>query len=117
MRSIISTIAIVALSAVSACAPKPDDIAASYVSPMMFNGQSCAQLNAHAQELNGRLAAATGQQQKAADNDAGTTALALILFWPAAFFIGGKDQSAQIAQMRGEGEALRSAAITQGCNA
>jgi hypothetical protein len=43
------------------------------------------------------------------------TAVALILFWPAAFAIGGNDQSPAIAQMRGEAEAIQSAAVARGC--
>jgi hypothetical protein len=41
--------------------------------------------------------------------------VALILFWPAAFFIGGNDQAPAIAQMRGEAQAIQSAAIARGC--
>jgi len=43
------------------------------------------------------------------------TAVALILFWPAAFAIGGNDQAPAIAQMRGEAQAIQSAAVARGC--
>ena len=56
-----------------------------------------------------------GQQQATADGDAAMTAVALILFWPAVFLIGGNDQSPAIAQMTGEAEAIRAAAIARGC--
>jgi hypothetical protein len=110
-----TTIATIAALSLAACAPSPDTITAAYVSPAMFNGQSCASLNAQSRVLAGRLATATGQQQAAADADSGTMALAIILFAPAVFFVGGNDQSDAIAQMRGEAEALQSAAAAQGC--
>jgi len=99
----------------SACAPAPGDIAAAYVSPTAFAGRTCAELNSDATVLNARLSAAMGQQQATADGDAAMTAVALILFWPAVFLIGGNDQSPAIAQMRGEAEAIRAAAVARGC--
>jgi hypothetical protein len=109
------TIATITLAALAGCATAPDQIAASYVSPTAFAGMSCAALNVEAQRLNAKLASATGEQAQQADNDAAMTAVALILFWPAAFFIGGDDQAPAIAQMRGEAEAIRAAARARGC--
>ena len=109
------TITIAATLALAGCATAPDQIAANYVSPVAFSGQTCGQLNAQAQQINARLATATGQQTQQANNDATMTAVALVLFWPAAFFIGGNDQGPAIAQMRGEAEAIRTAAIARGC--
>ena len=108
-------ITIAATLALAGCATAPDQIAANYVSPVVFSGQTCGQLNAQAQQLNARLATATGQQAQQANSDAAMTAVALVLFWPAAFFIGGNDQGPAIAQMRGEAEAIQSAAIARGC--
>ena len=108
-------ITIAATLALAGCATAPDQIAANYVSPVAFSGQTCGQLNAHAQQINARLASATGQQAQQANSDATMTAVALVLFWPAAFFIGGNDQRPAIAQMRGEAEAVQSAAIARGC--
>ena len=101
--------------ALAGCATAPEQIAANYVSPTAYSGQTCSQINAQAQQLNARLATATGQQTQQANNDAAMTAVALVLFWPAAFWIGGNDQSPAIAQMRGEAQAIQSAAIAQGC--
>ena len=109
------TFTLVAALALSGCATAPDQIATAYVSPTAYSGQTCGQLNAEAQQINARLASATGQQAAQASNDATMTAVALILFWPALFFIGGNDQALAIAQMRGEAEAVRAAAIARGC--
>ena len=110
-----SITALTLAATMAGCAATPDSIPAAYVSPTAYNGQSCSQLNAAAAQLNARLATATGQQTEQANNDAAMTAVSLILFWPAAFFIGGNDQSPAIAQMRGEAEAIRSAAMNRGC--
>jgi starvation-inducible outer membrane lipoprotein len=108
-------ITLAATLALAGCAAAPDQIAAAYVSPVAFSGQTCGQLNAQAQQLNARLATATGQQTQQASNDAALTAVALVLFWPAALFIGGNDQGSAIAQMRGEAQAIQSAAVARGC--
>ena len=113
MKTIV--IALAATLALAGCATAPEQIAPAYVSPTAFSGQTCAQLNTAAQRLNAKLASATGQQSEQANNDAAMTAVALILFWPAAFFIGGNDQAPAIAQMRGEASAIQSAAQARGC--
>ena len=109
-------IATAAALALTACAPSPDSIEASAVSPTLYTGQSCAALNTEAHRINSRLAAVTGAQQSRASRDTAMTATAIILFWPAAFFIGaGQDHAAEIAQLRGEAEALAHAARARGC--
>ena len=99
----------------AACAADPNTIAPSYVSPAIYSGLNCQQLNAEAARLNARVSQVAGQQAQAASSDAAMTALTLVLFWPAVFAIGGGDQSAELARLRGEAEALQSAAIMRGC--
>lgn len=101
--------------ALSACAPDPSSIAPAYVSPVAYSGLDCAAMNAEASRLSARLASVTGQQQEAASSDAALTAVTLILFWPAIFWIGGGDQSDELARLRGEAEALQAAAVARGC--
>ena len=102
--------------ALAACAQSPDSIEASAVSPMLYAGQSCAALNAEALRVNDRLGDLTGRQARAASNDAAMTAVSLVLFWPAAFFIGSSgDHANDIARVRGEAEAIAAAARQRGC--
>lgn len=110
-----TTLSVIAALTLSACATAPENIAPSYVSPTGYANLSCRQLNAEATALNSRLATATGQQAQKAKNDTTATAVSLILFWPAVFFIKGDDQAPAIAQMRGEAEAIRAAAVSKGC--
>ena len=99
----------------SACAPAPGDIAAAYVSPTAFAGRTCASLANDATALNARLAAATGQQQAAADSDAMMMGIGMLILWPALLAVGHNDQSPAISQMMGEAEAIRAAAVSRGC--
>lgn len=113
-KTIYSFVAIAALLA--GCASAPDQIAASYVSPAAYNGMTCQALNNEARAVNQRLVVATGQQEKAAGNDAAMTAVSLILFWPAALFISGdKATAAELARLKGEAHAIQSAAVNRGC--
>jgi hypothetical protein len=99
----------------TACAQKPDNITASYVSPLQYQDLDCAQINAEARRLSGRLGELTGQQQRAANDDAAVTAATIVVFWPAAFFIGRGDKAAELARLKGEAEALASAGIAKRC--
>lgn len=110
-------LSILALS-VSACAEAPQDIEATPVSPVIYRGLSCAEINNEAIRVNNQLADLTGKQTKAAGNDAAMTAVSLILFWPAAFFIGSAgDHGADIARLRGELQALSDTSKAKGCSA
>jgi hypothetical protein len=114
--NILKTItALTATVAVSACASEPGAIAPAYVSANAFSDYSCSQLNTEAEIVSGQLVAATGRQQDAADNDAALTAVSLILFWPAAFFINGDDASPELARIKGTAEAINRTAVRKGC--
>lgn len=114
MKNLLS-LALIAATGLSACASAPEAVSASYVSPTQFAGMSCRSLNAEAQRINAALAAATGRQAQAASNDAAMTAVSLILFWPAAFFIKGDDNAGELARLKGEAEAITQAARSKGC--
>jgi len=61
-------------------------------------------------------ATASGAQSSQASKDAVATGVSLILFWPALFFIGGdKQTAAQVAQLKGEMQAIEQANISKGC--
>ena len=114
MRPII--LATAAALALAGCATSPDQITASSVSPALYSGMDCRQITAEAQRINSRLANITGAQESRANRDTAMTAVTLLLFWPAAFAIGaGQDHAAEIAQLRGEAEALSHAARARGC--
>lgn len=107
--------ALMLAGSIAACSPQPEAVAPAYISPTVYSGMSCSALNAEAQRINARLGQATAQQERAASNDAAATAVALVLFWPAAFFIGNKGDEANLARLKGEAEAVHAAAGQRGC--
>ena len=114
--TILKTItAFAAAASIAGCAAQPENVAPAYISPTVYSGMNCVTLNAEAHRINARLAQATSQQERAANNDAAVTAVALVLFWPAAFFIGNKGDEAALARLKGEAEAVHAAAVQRGC--
>jgi hypothetical protein len=109
---------IVALSAALAgCASSAADITPSYVSPVMYQSYTCQQLALEAQGVSTRAAALSGAQDSQHTKDAVVTTAAVIVFWPAAFFVGGdKQTAAELAQMKGQIVAIEQASIAKKCN-
>lgn len=71
-----------------------------------------SQRNAVVHEVN-RL---TKQQKTAADTDAAMVGVSLVLFWPAAFaLLLTEDESAELAQKKGEYEAITRRMEARGC--
>jgi len=98
------------------CAKSSGEIAPSYVSPMQYQSYSCDQLQMEAMSLSRRASQLAGVQDDKADQDAIATTAAIIIFWPAAFFVGGDGQTAsELARVKGEFEAVESASIRKNC--
>lgn len=109
--------ALVAVTTLAACADKSASIAPTYVPPMMFQSLSCQQLGQEAQRISAGARQAVEVQDRKADNDAAATAVSLLLFWPAAFMIGGDgDSAAQVARLKGEMVAIEQANTHKNCN-
>lgn len=102
--------------AVAGCADKSNEISANYVSPVLYQNLSCTQLRQEAQRVSIRAAQAAGVQDTKASNDAVATGVALVLFWPALFFISGnKGNAAELGRLKGELEAVEQANIQKNC--
>ncbi|MBU3029571.1 hypothetical protein [Paracoccus marinaquae] len=116
IRSTAPVIAGVALLALTACADNSDKIAASYVSPALYQGMSCQQLSVEAQSVANRAAQASVAQDKQAQNDAVAVGVATVLFWPALFLIKGDGaQAAEVARLKGEMQAIETANRLNNC--
>jgi hypothetical protein len=99
------------------CASNAADIAPSYVSPVAYQSYTCQQLALEAQSLSTRAATLSGAQDKQRTNDTIATTAAVIIFWPAAFLVGGdKQTAAELAQMKGQMVAVEQASIAKKCN-
>jgi hypothetical protein len=110
--------ALTALAAVclGGCASSSDQVAATYVSPIQYESYNCRQLGEEAQRVSQRAAIAAGAQDKQRTNDQIATAAAIVVFWPAAFFVGGDRQNAaELARLRGEMDAIEQTSIRKNC--
>jgi len=107
---------VAAASLVGACASSSADIAPSYVSPIQYQSYTCPQLSEEAQRVASAVAQTSGAQDKQRTNDAVATGVAIVLFWPAAFLVGGdKQTAAQLAQLKGQFDAIQQASIRKNC--
>jgi hypothetical protein len=101
---------------VGGCASSSKDIAGAYISPMQYQSYDCDQLSAESARLSVRVQQLGGRLDEAASNDKALTTVSLILFWPAAFALGGnKTQEAEYARIKGEFDALQQAAVAKRC--
>jgi hypothetical protein len=110
---------IVLLTALSlaGCASSAADVAPAYVSPIQYQTFTCPQLAAEAQRVSAAATAASGAQDNQRTKDALATTAAVIVFWPAAFFVqGDKQNAAQLAQLKGQMDAIQQEAIAKNCN-
>jgi hypothetical protein len=109
-------VAILAALSLAGCASKAADITPTYVSPIQYQSFTCPQLAAEAQRVSAAAAAASGAQDSQATKDAVATTAAVIIFWPAAFLVqGDKNNAAQLAQLKGQMDAIQQASIMKNC--
>lgn len=102
--------------ALAGCADKAEDIGAAYVSPLAYQGLSCKQIAQEASRVSSRVGEVSGVQNKKAKDDAVATGVAIVVFWPAAFFIkGDKQTAAELARLKGELQALEQTSIKKNC--
>ena len=105
-----------AVIAVSACAKKPEDIAATFVSPSMYDRSNCDQLAAERNAVFAALNEANAAQQRARGNDTAiVTASVLLLPIAGLFAMGGSDYETRIASLRGQINAIDSTYRAKNC--
>ena len=95
----------------------PEKLGATYVSPLQYKDYTCDQIGKEMHRVSRKVAELNGTLDKDASNDAAQMGIGLILFWPALFFLEGRDgvQAAQYSQLKGEFEALDQIAIQKSC--
>jgi hypothetical protein len=103
-------------TALAGCASSSSDITPAYVSPVAYQGYTCQQLAQEAQGVSARAASLSGVQDQKRTNDGLATAAAIVVFWPAAFFVGGdKQTAAELGQMKGQMVAIEQASQIKKC--
>src|SRR5258706_9332127 len=104
-------------AALGGCASSASDIAPAYVSPVAYQSYTCQQLALEAQSISTRAATLSGVQDSQRTKDGWATAAAVVVFWPAAFFVGGdKQTAAELSQMKGQMVAIEQASIQKKCS-
>jgi hypothetical protein len=100
----------------SACASHSENIEASDVSPLQYQDYSCHQIRSELMRVSRKVNQISGAQDKQAGNDEAAMGVGLILFWPALFFLAGSDHHIELAQLKGEYDALEEEAIQKNCD-
>ena len=99
--------ALMATVALTACAQKPEAVVARSVSPLMYSSLDCNALRSEQYRVKGHVENLTAVQKKKSSNDAVAVGVGAVLFWPALFALAaGSDQSNELAQAKGEWEAI-----------
>lgn len=108
----------IATGCLAGCASSSENIEPSYVSPIAYQNYDCRQLAQEARRVSVNAARAAGVQDKKANSDTVATGVAVVLFWPAAFFVSGGDgpTAAELAKLRDQKEAIEQASIKKGCD-
>lgn len=98
------------------CASKSSEITPAYVSPVLYQNYTCTQLAQEAQGVSARAAQVAGAQDAKRTNDQVATGVAVVVFWPAAFLVGGDGpMAAELAQLKGQMVAIEQASIQKKC--
>ncbi len=114
MRSQLSIV--IAALTLASCAEKAADVAPTYVSPLQYQSFTCPQLAAEAQRVSQAAAVASGTQDSQATKDAVATTVGVVIFWPTLFLLNGnKQNAAQLAQLKGDMDAIQQASIQKNC--
>ena len=104
-------------AALAGCSSASSDITPSYVSPVAYQTYTCPQLAQEAQAVSSRAATLSGVQDNQRTKDALVTTAAVVVFWPAAFFVSGDSQNAaELANMKGQMVAIEQASTAKKCN-
>lgn len=117
MRVVLAVAVVAAGISAGGCAKSSTEVTGSYVSPMQYQNFSCQQLGEEAQRISERVAVTSGVQDKKRSNDQLATTAAIIIFWPAAFLVGGDDQNtAELGRLKGEFDTIEKVSIQKNCN-
>ena len=117
MRFKITTLSLFLLFIVTGCASSPDEMTASYVSPLIYQSFDCQQLVMESDRVSRRVQSMHAKLDEKESDDSAKMAVGLILFWPALFFLDGDEDGAiEYKRLKGESEAIHQAAIAKKCD-
>ena len=114
MRLKITTLSLFLLFIVTGCATSPNEMTASYVSPLIYQSYDCQQLVMESDRVSRRVQSMHAKLDETASGDTTTMAVGLILFLPALFFLDGDgDGGIEYKRLMGESDAIHQAAVAK----
>lgn len=103
--------------ALAGCATSPDKISGSYVSSIQYSSYDCDQIREEMMRVSAKVREVAGAQKSQSNKDAVAMGVGLVLFWPALFFLaGGNDRKEELANLKGQYDALNQVAIQKKCS-
>ena len=103
-----------AFFSLSACAPKSNMITAKEVPAKQYEQLECTQLEVELEETTFELQEASTKQNNKADSDILFAVLGLALF-PLWFILLAEDEPYQVAELKGQKQALDDSIVTKNC--
>ena len=116
MRKITLAASIGAVLLQTACATAPDRVQANYISPIEYSNLSCDQIRSELVRVSDHVRIVSGEQNQDHTRDAVAMTVGLAVFWPALFFMSGKGHQEELADLKGEYDALDHAAVERNCS-
>ena len=105
------------LFVVIGCATNPNEMTASYVSPLLYQSYDCPQLVMESDRISRRVESMHAKLDEKSGSDTTKMTVGLILFWPTLFFLDGdEDGAVEYKRLMGESEAIHQAAVVQKCD-
>jgi hypothetical protein len=96
---------------VGGCAAPPEAIAPSYVSPNQYSNLSCKEMADEAQRVDAALAQASSQQEQAHGSDV----VGVLLVGVPVSTLSGTNVAPQVANLKGQKDALHLAMLNKHC--
>jgi uncharacterized protein YcfL len=118
MKTVMVTLLAAALiCAGCSSAKKANEVSAAYVPIHRYSTMTCQQLVSEAEGLRRSTPALEAAVDSHRSQQTGVEVVTWILFWPAAFALDkGEKQSNELAQARGELQAIQQALLSNNCN-
>ena len=113
IKSIISVLAVLIMTG---CAQKAENVRGTCASSALYENLTCQQLVQEGWTVSNRAHTLAGLQNRHRIEDEVAIAAGVIVFWPALFFTHGNNATtAELAQLKGEMEAIEAASRSKHC--
>lgn len=116
MKAVPAIAVSLAAAMLASCAQKTSHVEAAYTPTALYENLTCEQLLREGWAVSNRAHSAIGKQNRHRVEDDVAVTAGLLVFWPALFFVHGNDATtAELAQLKGEMEAIERASEEKRC--